>query len=282
MESKRPLLSIVIANYNYGRFLEDSILSVVSQEGFNRCELIVVDGGSSDNSVDIIRKYADRISWWISENDRGQSDAFNKGFAHARGRFFTWLNADDVFVKGSLMAFINAVKRYPECRWFAGSCAYIGADGRFVKGFQTHRFSVLRARFVTVSVGGPSSFFAADLFDQVGGFDVDLHYTMDTDLWYKFYLIGHVRFRRMKELIFAFRIHADSKTSAAIISADEKAKQNHLRALKECDLMANRYQRGKLGGLGQKVIMALTFSPFDKIVSMIRTLRLRGSLAYGG
>jgi len=80
-----PLLSIVIANYNYGRFLESAILSVVSQELADKVELIVCDGGSTDDSVEIIKKYSGQISWWVSEKDNGQSDAFNKGFAHARG-----------------------------------------------------------------------------------------------------------------------------------------------------------------------------------------------------
>ena len=132
-----PILSIVIVNYNYGRFLEAAIESVLSQGMDEKVELIIVDGGSTDNSVEIIKKYAgetisrvernveickcaneatansqlvggglshfhtstllhSRISWWCSEKDKGQSDAFNKGFAHARGKYLTWVNADDI------------------------------------------------------------------------------------------------------------------------------------------------------------------------------------------
>ena len=109
-----PLLSIVIANYNYGRFLEEAIQSVITQEGFDQCELIVVDGGSTDNSVEVIKKYSDKISWWCSEPDGGQSSAFNKGFRRASGRFLTWLNADDIFLPGALSAIMYEIRQHPE------------------------------------------------------------------------------------------------------------------------------------------------------------------------
>ena len=106
----RPLLSIVIANYNYGLFLEEAIRSVLVQ----KCpdvELLVVDGGSSDNSVEIIRRYSDDLAWWVSEKDRGQSNAFNKGFAHANGKYLTWLNADDVMPRGCLETITAEMRR---------------------------------------------------------------------------------------------------------------------------------------------------------------------------
>ena len=99
---KDPILSIVIANYNYGRFLEDAIRSVCLQNMGDKIELIICDAASTDNSLEIIRKYASKIAWWCSEKDGGQSAAFNKGFSHARGKYLTWLNADDVLVSGCL------------------------------------------------------------------------------------------------------------------------------------------------------------------------------------
>ena len=88
----QPLLSIVIANYNYGRFLEEAIQSVLMQDAGDLAELIICDAESTDNSVEVIKKYEKHITWWCSEKDGGQSAAFNKGFSHARGKFLTWLN----------------------------------------------------------------------------------------------------------------------------------------------------------------------------------------------
>src|SRR5574344_1666133 len=125
----KPLLSIVIANYNYGRFLEQAIVSILDQN-IPEVELLVVDGGSTDNSVEIIKRYAGegvegqrspKISYWISEKDKGQSDAFNKGFAKARGKYLTWLNADDIMTTGCLARVIAEMKAHPECSWFSAN-----------------------------------------------------------------------------------------------------------------------------------------------------------------
>ena len=101
MNYMSPFFSIVMANYNSGHYIERAIQSVLSQS-CKDFELIVVDGGSSDESVDIIKKYTDKLSWWVSEPDKGQSDAFNKGFSHATGRYYTWLNADDLLLPNVL------------------------------------------------------------------------------------------------------------------------------------------------------------------------------------
>ena len=144
----QPLLSIVIANYNYGRFLDEAIRSVIAQDMGDKVELIIVDGGSADNSVEIIKKYANGlppnisytdwinssnhnsqtpplITWWCSEKDGGQSAAFNKGFSHARGRFLTWLNADDVMLPGVIDALKTASERDPWQEWFVGGVYWL-------------------------------------------------------------------------------------------------------------------------------------------------------------
>ena len=210
----KPLLSIVIANYNYGRFLEEAIQSVITQEGFDQCELIVVDGGSTDNSVEIVKKYADKIAWWVSERDKGQSDAFNKGFSHAHGHYLTWLNADDLFVKGALAKVLKTMRAHLDCQWFTANCFRFTEDGQICEVHWGPNWipRILQTRSSPIGVFGPTSFFSKELFTRMGGFDVDLQYTMDTDLWVKFITAG-VKFCRVKCFCWAFRMHVGSKTA---------------------------------------------------------------------
>ena len=206
-----PVLSIVIANYNYGVFLEDALRSVFRQ-GVDGIELIVVDGGSTDDSVEIIRKYADKIAWWCSEPDNGQTDAFIKGFSHAHGKYLIWLNADDMFVDGALKRFMKAAGRHPECEWFVGGCIHANEKMEVVRCTRARPFSQYEADHGQICVYSPSSFFARSLYNRVGGMDPFFHYSMDTDLWCKFYYQQHIRYRVMPGYLFAFRIHGGSKT----------------------------------------------------------------------
>lgn len=209
-----PLLSIVIANYNYGRFLEEAIQSVVEQDGFDQCELIIVDGGSTDNSVEIIRKYADKIAWWCTEKDSGQSAAFNKGFSHAKGEYLTWLNADDVFVKGCLRRVITAMERHPDCEWFTGNMLRFLEDGRVIEiGWGPHWYpSFLQRKDSPVVVFGPTTFFSKKIYEAVDRIDESLHHAMDYDLWLKFMMMG-IKQRRVSCFCWAFRMHEASKTA---------------------------------------------------------------------
>lgn len=212
---KEPILSIVIANYNYGHFLEDAILSVVGQDGFSECELIVVDGASADNSVAVIKKYENQISWWVSEKDKGQSDAFNKGFAHARGKYLTWLNADDILISGALLKIVRTLRRHGHCHWFTGNYLQFREDNRKIilapwgPHFLPWFMHDLNAPLV---IFGPTSFWSREAFLNVGPLDVSLHYSMDTDYWHRLKKAGY-RQRRMNFCCWAFRMHEESKTA---------------------------------------------------------------------
>ena len=295
-----PLLSIVIANYNYGRYLEDAIRSVLDQAD-ERVELIICDAASTDNSVEIIKKYANGlppntlrsdwegsnsklqttdpkiITWWCSEKDEGQSSAFNKGFSHARGRFLTWLNADDIFTAGALKAVVAEIDRYPQCEWFIGSSLWCDEHLMIERCFCSHRFSVLRAKWGFLSAGGPSSFFTKRLLDAVGGIDESLHYMMDTDLWYKFYRQCGAKYQRTRHNIFAYRQHEASKMSGADEHTTERALENRRRALLESKLLDQRY--GRSHGLCNKLMRILTISPSDALVALGRELKWRGCSA---
>ena len=117
---KTPFLSIVIANYNFGNLLSVAIESIIQQD-CQDYEIIIVDGGSKDNSVDVIKKYERFISWWVSEPDKGQTNAFNKGFAHAKGDFFTWLNADDILLPGTISALKRTILKNPTADFVTGN-----------------------------------------------------------------------------------------------------------------------------------------------------------------
>lgn len=209
-----PILSIVIANYNYGRFLGTAIQSIVGQDGFASCELIIVDGGSSDNSVEIIKKFGNRISWWVSESDNGQSDAFNKGFARARGKYLTWLNADDIMPDGCLKKIVRELELHPNCDWFTGNFYRFTGEGTVLEcawGPNCLPFW-LQSRKQPLAVYGPSTFFSKELFDRMGQMKVYQHFMMDTDLWMRFIVAG-VKQRRINCFCWAFRMHEDSKTA---------------------------------------------------------------------
>lgn len=239
---KDPFLSIVVANYNYGRFLDEAIQSVLSQS-CQDFEIIIIDGGSTDNSVEIIQKYTGGLSsgvqrgdpsiaglhltptpltYWVSEPDKGQSDAFNKGFAKARGRFLTWLNADDVILPGTIEKLKAAAEKHPACEWFAGGVLQLDPDLKIFKCGRVRPMSAYRAQCGVVNVCGPSSFFTKSLYERAGKIDERFQYTMDTDLWLRFALRAGACYRMIALYAWGMRLHPDAKMSGHKFTGDGK------------------------------------------------------------
>ena len=297
---RKPLFSIVIANYNYGRFLEDAIKSVIAQGMGDKVELIVCDAASTDNSVEIIKKYANGlppnisytdwinssnhnsqtpplITWWCSEKDGGQSAAFNKGFSHAKGRFLTWLNADDVLLPGALAAVAKEIQEHPEDEWFVGSMVKYDAEMKLTQYFRAHRFSTIRAKWVFLSAGGPSSFFTKRLLDAVGGVDESLHLMMDIDLWYKFYRQGNVKYRRTTRPVWGFRVHPESKMSGKEVDTDIERKNRAIQKSREERMkMWSRYSLNT-ASFKSKIATVISLSIIDKLVDIWVTWRYKGT-----
>src|SRR5512143_702654 len=124
----QPLVSIVTPSYNQARFLEATLRSVLEQD-YPNIEYLVVDGASTDGSVEIIRRYANRLTWWVSEKDSGQSEAINKGLQRAKGHFVGWLNSDDIYLPGTISAAATAFRKHPEAGLVYGDALAIDAGG---------------------------------------------------------------------------------------------------------------------------------------------------------
>jgi glycosyltransferase involved in cell wall biosynthesis len=209
-----PRITVVTPSLNQGKFLEETILSVINQN-YPNLEYFVVDGGSTDNSVDIIKKYEDRIDWWVSEKDEGQSDAINKGFQKANGDWLCWVNSDDILLPNALSRISETIKRKPNADIITGNIIYLDENDLIIRCVRVPKMSWWFYRRNVGYFCAPAIFFKKELYEKVGELDTNLHYSMDTDLWHKFRLAG-ARVYHIKEYLGAFRVHSSSKTGPRI------------------------------------------------------------------
>jgi glycosyltransferase involved in cell wall biosynthesis len=212
MDTAWPLVSIVTPSYNQGKFLEATICSVLSQD-YPRLEYIIVDGGSTDNSLEIIRKYADQLAWWVSEADRGQTDAINKGFAHAHGEIFAWLNSDDTYEPGAVRAAVEYLLRHPEIGMVYGDANFIDEQGRVIGKFDARPTDYRRLRRGYVHIPQQAAFFRAALWHQVGPLDPSFYFAMDYDLWVR--IAARAPIAYIPQTWANFRLHLQGKTLIA-------------------------------------------------------------------
>ncbi|GER78566.1 MAG: glycosyltransferase [Anaerolineales bacterium] len=208
-----PTVSIVTPSFNQARFLEAAIQSALSQD-YPRIEYIIVDGGSTDGSLDIIQKYADRLAWWVSEKDRGQTDAINKGFARASGQIFAWINSDDTYEPRAVGQAVRFLLDHPEVGMVYADCNYINEQGRVIGKFPAAQTDLPRLRRGYVHIPQQTMFFRAELWKQVGPLDPSFYFAMDYDLWTR--IAARAELRYLAGQTWAnFRIHASGKTVAA-------------------------------------------------------------------
>jgi glycosyltransferase involved in cell wall biosynthesis len=177
-----PTLSIITPSLNQGRYIERTIRSVLDQ-GYEDLEYLVVDGGSDDGTLDVIRRYEGRIARWISEPDRGQTDAINKGLRMATGDIVAYINSDDYYLPGAFEQVVRAFERRPESRWVVGACRFEHDDG--ADPYVWSPEPPPRGRHWWLlnpwGVPQPSSFWRRDVFEELGPFREDMHYVFDTE-----------------------------------------------------------------------------------------------------
>ncbi|UOR03944.1 glycosyltransferase [Hymenobacter aerilatus] len=209
-----PLISIITPSYNQGQYLEETIRSVIAQN-YPRYELIIIDAGSTDNTLDVIRKYEPWITYWVSEKDRGQSHAIQKGLAQVTGDIVNWINSDDLLAPG---AFYSLAREFDLTRYdvLCGRCDYFLGDISQLdtRGMRMGLEATVGDTLNRHQINQPSTFFKASVFRQLG-VDEQFRYTMDLDLWFRYLLqAGQSRVLLSESMLTYFRLHEASKTVA--------------------------------------------------------------------
>ena len=202
-----PLVTVVTPSYNMARFLPETIESVLSQD-YPHIQYVVMDGGSTDETVEILKSYGDRIEW-VSEKDGGQSDAVNKGFARARGEIFTFLNADDVYLPGAVRHAVEAFQAHPEVGVVYGDAWYTAEDGSIIKRYPVDPYEYDRLGTLCF-ICQPASFIRTKVWGEVGGLNRDLHLTLDYDLWLR--ISDRYSMKKVDHVLATSRMYMDNKT----------------------------------------------------------------------
>jgi len=206
-----PKISIVTPSYNQGEFLERTILSVLNQN-YPNLEYIIIDGGSTDNSIEIIKKYEKYLAYWVSEKDHGQSDALNKGFARATGEIVGWQNSDDTYATDSFVTAVNTFKKYPKAEIVFGNTYMIDENDNIINELRFTPFSLLAHLYEGMSISNQTCFWKKAVFDKIGMIDTRFSFSMD----FEFFLRAkraNINFKFIHQPLGSFRVHTDSKTA---------------------------------------------------------------------
>ena len=206
---KLPRVSIVTPSYNQGRFLEKTILSVLNQD-YPNLEYIIIDGGSTDGSADIIQKYANRLAYWVSEPDAGQADAINKGWRISHGEILAYLNSDDTYEPQAVRAAVKIFQAHPEVCLVYGNMNLIDEQGNVIRQFHAPDFDLRTFVGNSCYVRQPTVFIRRAALEAVGMLDTSLKYAMDYDLFIR--ICARFPVYRISRVMANFRYHTLSKT----------------------------------------------------------------------
>jgi len=212
-----PSISVITPSYNQGRFIEETVQSVLSQD-VPALEYMVIDGGSTDETVKILKRYGSRIRW-VSEKDNGQADAINKGIKTTRGEIVGYLNSDDIYYPGALNAVLAFFKKHPEVDVVYGDANHIGLDGTVIEPYYTEDWDYDRFKEVCF-LCQPSVFFKRRLIKEAGLFDSSLQYCMDYEYWLR---LGAITpFARLNKKLAGSRMYGENKTLGSRVAVHQE------------------------------------------------------------
>lgn len=229
-----PRISVITPSYNQGRFLERTILSVLNQN-YPNLEYIIIDGGSTDESINIIKKYENYIDYWVSEKDRGQADALNKGFKKATGDIIGWQNSDDIYLPSVFLKIAELFKQNPKIDIIYGNRFDIDEDNNIIGESIFTKFSRIVYQYDGISFGTQSTFWSRELFSKIGYLDINLQFAMD----YEFFLraaVKNARFKYVPYYFGAMRRHRLAKTEMFLGTLPHQ---------RECSRVDQKYNRKK-------------------------------------
>jgi GT2 family glycosyltransferase len=204
------LVSIVTPSYNQAAYLEQTISSVLEQD-YPRLEYLIADGASTDGSVEIIKKYADRLAWWVSEKDNGQAEAINKGLSRAKGDIIAWLNSDDYYLPGAISAAVRAFQDNPDVALIYGNMLAVDESGEIINILKYNQLDLDDLLCFQI-IGQPAVFFRREALEKAGNLDASYHFLLDHHLWLRIALQG--RILHVDETWAAARYHAEAKNRA--------------------------------------------------------------------
>jgi glycosyltransferase involved in cell wall biosynthesis len=208
--SSLPLVSIVTPSYNQAQFLEKTLRSVLDQD-YPNIEYLVVDGGSTDGSVDLIKKYANRLRWWVSEKDSGQAEAINKGLSRAKGVYIAWINSDDYYMPGAVSEAVNALTALPEVGFVFGNVRVVDQDEKTLNNLSYGDWNITDLMSFRI-IGQPAVFMRRSILEKTGFLDQSYHLLLDHQLWIRLALVAGMQY--LPSMWASAHYHEDCKNLA--------------------------------------------------------------------
>jgi glycosyltransferase involved in cell wall biosynthesis len=241
-----PKISIVTPSFNQSDFIEQTILSVLTQD-YSNLEYIIIDGGSTDNSAEIIKKYDHQLAYWVSEPDGGQTQAINKGLKIASGEIFSWINSDDLLLPGAISAIKKSFQQHPEAGFIYGDYHMIDQSGKTIYKRMVSDYDYGVLVYGRSLITQPASFFRRTVLERIGFLDENYDFCMDLEFWIRA-AIHNINFQPLRVPIAANRLHNKTKTFTQPFKLNEQhrhiiRKYSNLWGSKYGFKLANSYHR---------------------------------------